>query len=171
VPGGTASVSGRDVRTDETDDRVTITGSRFDVRLTVPEGTEIHIQLSSGDIGIDVAGADLDLKTSSGDINVRQFAAHLNAVAGSGDVTASLVPDPDKPSLIVASSGDVDLTVAGDPSLTATVASGDLTANGFAGDNIDNDHSFIHRGNDGQVTVTSGSGDVSVQRTEGAGLR
>lgn len=145
--------------------RITIqprSGRRFrrfgggDINLTVPDGTDLVLKTTSGDIRaghapqgarpgrvevssvsgdvhLDAVGSDLRVKTASGDIYVDEVAGSLVAATASGDVRADRV------------GGDCEITTA----------SGDAHVQ-FAG---------------GSVGFRSASGDVNVARLDGPSLR
>jgi hypothetical protein len=125
---GVGEASGAHLRVVESSSNVTITTDRpsEDIKLTVPEGTKLRLQTSSGDIDIGVATADAVVTTSSGDVNI---------------------------------------AVAGNPTVTLATSSGDLENDGFESD-VSNSHLFVHKGDGGQVVVTTSSGDVDLARQE-----
>jgi hypothetical protein len=120
-----------------------------DVRLAVPAGTKLHLVTTSGDIKVDVP-------------------VQLDATTNSGKVTADVSQvSESKPLSISTTSGDVTLSLAGDPKLNATTVSGDLNVEGFNAD-VKKDKVFFHLGVDGLITLNTTSGDIEVHQLEGS---
>lgn len=127
-----------------------------DINLTVPDGTDLVIKTTSGDIraGHAPRGSGpgrVDVSTASGDVRLDTVGADLRVKTASGDIYVDRVAA----SLVVATaSGDVRVDhVGGD--CEVTTASGDAHVQ-FVG---------------GSVGFRSASGDVNIARLDGPSLR
>jgi hypothetical protein len=168
VEGDQLTARGRHLGVSESASAVTVTAQQSaDLTLTVPDATKLQIKTGSGDVDIDIVSAALDIQTGSGDITVTKPAGGLDLVTGEGDVEASLGQlGHDTVARITTGSGDVELALTGDPTVTASASSGSVSADGFGDGDARTDHSFAHNGDDGTLTVTTGSGDVELTRAE-----
>jgi DUF4097 and DUF4098 domain-containing protein YvlB len=135
-------------------------GSRLDVVVELPTGSELAVKTGSaditvsgtvgtsqlksgsGDVEVDAADGPLLVETGSGDIRVEEAHAELKAKSGSGDV---LVVDAAATLMVSTGSGDVQLWTTHAPAVVKT-GSGDVKV-GDAGTD---------------VTMTTGSGDLTV---------
>jgi DUF4097 and DUF4098 domain-containing protein YvlB len=172
VSGENPFVSGTDLRVDPSADQIRVTSSRGDIELTVAEGTKLRLQTGRGDVTVAVATADLDINSGRGDLDVLSPAGRLRAKTGSGDIEAVVAQlDPGEAATISTGSGDIDLTLVGAPTISATTGSGDVEADGYD-DELPPDNVFLSTGGDGTVSVVTGSGDIAIDRNrETAGLR
>jgi hypothetical protein len=138
-------------------------------QISVPAGTKVVARSESGSITVNVADLDLDLETANGPISVLQPATMLVAKTGSGAINAQLGQlEAEATARLETANGVVVLTVAGDPTVTATSNNGVVVATGFDGDDTTADRSFAHAGSDGRVKIKTGSGSITVTRTDAA---
>ena len=167
VVGDKGSVRGRNLDVSSSDTKLNIAAQASSaVTLTVPDTTKLHLKAGSGDITVNVAAAALDVQTGSGDITITRPVGGLVLTTGEGDVHAALGRlDPNGTARVTTGSGDVELSLTGDPTVSAAAGSGSVNAEGFDQDGAHTEHSFAHDGSDGTVTVNSGSGDVELARS------
>jgi hypothetical protein len=125
-------------------------GSRVEVRIRCPHGSDLSLRASSADLSATGALGAVEVKTASGDITLDR-AARLRVDTASGDVRAR---DVDGATELRTASGNVSLRRSGGP-LTASLVSGDLEVDEAAAG----------------LEVTTVSGDVQVRAAGGGGLR
>ena len=112
----------------------------------------------SGDVVLDTVGGSLKVKTGSGDVVVQGGGERIDAMAGSGDV---LVKRVDRGEVQAKTgSGDVTIGVA-----TGTAAYLDIqTVTGDVKSSLDNSAGPLDGDSTVTISVTSGTGDVVLQR-------
>jgi hypothetical protein len=97
-------------------------GGRADVRLSVPQGTELEVATASGEVHVSTTLRRLDVSTSSGDIFVDSV-SDLTVRTASGNLKCNRV---DGEGRVASSSGDVRIGEIGRRAELST-ASGDVT--------------------------------------------
>lgn len=148
-----------------------------DVVLTVPTGTVANIETGSGDVQLRGAFGDVSATSGSGEI-VAERVADGRFSTGSGDVRVGMVTSgrvktgsgdvrvegADHRLTVDTGSGDVTVGMAA-PSTTVKVASGDIKV-GESGGVLDlksaSGDVAVSRASEGEVTVTTSSGDIVV---------
>ncbi|OQO90593.1 hypothetical protein B1813_13620 [Saccharomonospora piscinae] len=142
-------------------------------QVTVPLGTRVEGEVSSGDVVVENAG-DVSVRASSGDVRVlttaEDGASVVSAEASSGDLSL----DVDGVETVNASvkSGDIGLDLGRVGSVHAQTSSGDIEAavppgTYRVGGTTSSGDREIHeqaRGADRVLDLTTSSGDVLVQR-------
>jgi DUF4097 and DUF4098 domain-containing protein YvlB len=128
-----------------------------DVRVG-PIGDDGDVSAGSGDVVLDTVEGTLKIKTGSGDIVVSSGGSRVDAMAGSGDV---LVKRVDHGELVAKTgSGDVVIGVA-----SGTAAYLDIqTVTGDVKSSLDNTQAPMEGDATVSISVTSGTGDVVLQR-------
>jgi DUF4097 and DUF4098 domain-containing protein YvlB len=123
-----------------------------------PLGGDGDIIAGSGDVVLDTVEGSLRVKTGSGDVVIQAGGDRVDAMAGSGDVVVNRV---DRGELIVKTgSGDVVIGVA-----SGTAAYLDIqTVTGDVKSSLDNTQAPLDGDATVSVSVTSGTGDVVLQR-------
>ncbi len=122
-------------------------------------GRDGDVGAGSGDVVLDSVGGSLRVKTGSGDIVVKSGGDRVDAMAGSGDVVVNRV---DHGELIVKTgSGDVIIGIA-----SGTAAYLDIqTVTGSVKSSLDSAQAPMDGDSTVTVSVTSGTGDVVLQRS------
>lgn len=115
-----------------------------DLRIRVPAGQRVSINLGVGRIEASNLNGDIDLDTASGDITARSVRGSLSLDTGSGDAEAS---DIDGDLSIDTGSGDVRVTGMKNGELSIDTGSGSVTASAIDAT---------------EVSVDTGSGDVNL---------
>jgi len=132
-----------------------INESRID--LTIPEGTVLDIDNSSGDIKVaNLRATESKLEASSGDITLRGVICNLDIETSSGDIEITdLVGDSE----IESTSGDQEYrNVKG--TIESKASSGDITFSDFNGD-------LDIEATSGDIELRKGSGALQVRTTSG----
>lgn len=134
-----------------------------DLRVMVPPGKRVSVNLGVGRIEASNVNGDLDLDTSSGNVSAERIRGSLNVDTGSGDVTVTMV---DGDLSIDTGSGNVRFTGATSDNVNIDTGSGDVTGTTVRSTDLSVD---TGSGNIvlGAVTAPSvrletGSGDVEV---------
>ncbi len=129
VTGGEAgriglSYSGGMVKVRSSGEQVVVRTMAGDVSATVPTDGRLELEVVSGDVSINEAGARIEVKTVSGDVDITKTAGDTQVRTVSGDVSLHRVTG----SLgIETRSGDVELDAAGPVSGSLATTSGDIT--------------------------------------------
>jgi len=132
-----------------------INESRIDI--TIPEGVELEIDNSSGDVNVaNLRAAKSKIEASSGDITLRGIICNLEVETSSGDIDiVDLIGDSE----VESTSGDQEYrNVKG--SIEATSSSGDITFVDFDGD-------LDVKATSGDVELRTGKGALQVRTTSG----
>ena len=142
----------------------------FQLRVSAPQGADVEISTSSGDVDLrgrfgsfkaqvasgDVRADDLngrvDVKSASGDVNLQTVGGSANIASASGDIYIRSVTGE---ATLRSASGDVTVDEA-EASLTVQTASGDHRVGSVAS---------------GRVALTSASGDQHVGIRPGSRVR
>jgi lia operon protein LiaG len=134
-----------------------------DLRVMVPPGKRVSVNIGVGRIDASNVNGDLDLDTSSGNVSAERIRGSLNVDTGSGDVTVTTV---DGDLSIDTGSGNVRFTGATSGNINVDTGSGDVTGTTVRSTDLSVD---TGSGNIllGAVTAPSlrletGSGDVEV---------
>jgi DUF4097 and DUF4098 domain-containing protein YvlB len=99
---------------------LTMTG---DVSATVPTDGRLELEVVSGDISINDAGARIEVKTVSGDVDITKTAGDVQVRTVSGDVS---LDDVSGTFDVETRSGDVDMVAGGPVSGSLATTSGDI---------------------------------------------
>ncbi|HEU5473021.1 MAG TPA: DUF4097 family beta strand repeat-containing protein [Actinophytocola sp.] len=122
----------------------------IDYELTVPAGTRVDGDVSSGSVAVDGAGS-VNLKASSGDVDVRGVTGTVNLELDSGNVRLSNIG-----AAVAVQSGSGDVAVEGArAAVTVAAESGGVRAQGVTG----------------PVDVRSGSGSITVELSAAQNVR
>lgn len=113
--------------------------------------SELKANTASGDLYVEQVSADLSVNSASGDVRVNQVGGRLNVNTASGDVSATRVAGHVE---VKGASADVEVEELGG-GLRSSTASGDLR---------------IGTARQGDITVNSASGDVSIGVQAGTGV-
>ena len=144
-------------------------GGRADIRLRLPDGTDLRVSSASADmrstvdlgrVSVSTASGeillasvrDLTATTASGDVRVDDVAGNLSIKSASGEVTAATVGGN---AAVKTASGDTRIrTVAG--AVTVSSASGDIRIDDYRGTDLD---------------LTTMSGDIMFGLPSGTSVR
>jgi len=139
------------------------------LRVTAPPGAEVEVstasadvegrgvfgrvevESASGDVAFDQVESDAEIQSASGDVRVARVQGSVAVNTASGDIELEYVDGPGK---IRSASGDVAVGEAGS-SLKVQTASGDQE---------------IRTVSEGEVTLQSASGDISIGIKQGSKL-
>lgn len=132
-----------------------ISRSRLD--LTVPAGTEVYVENTSGDTyGRSLSGSEIEIEATSGDIDLSDISADVRIDVTSGDIE---IEDMTGRLEIESTSGDLDLNdIDGDIRTRST--SGDVEIRQFSGN-------IQARTTSGELTVSRGKGALNLRTTSG----
>jgi len=123
-----------------------------------PVGNDGDVVAGSGDVVLDTIGGVLRVKTGSGDVVVEGGGERIDAMAGSGDVLLKRVDRGEVQAKT--GSGDVTIGVA-----TGTAAYLDIqTVTGDVKSSLENTAGPVDGDSKVSISVTSGTGDVVLQR-------
>lgn len=143
------------------------------IRAVGVRGGAIVLDTGNGDVeGEDLTGSDLDADTGSGDITLRRVSVpRLTLDTGSGSVRLGLLADVDHLE-IDTGSGSVEVSVPADfgSRLAVATGSGDVDLSGLTASGLevdDGDVSGAVGDGEGETTIDTGSGDVTVRRSGG----
>ena len=130
-------------------------GSYVDLEIQVPDGTNLQVAASSGDVAVSDVVGSADLETTSGRIEVERFDGVMKARASSGDVSLR------------------DLTNAGE--MVVGTTSGRMTLKSIDADAVSvrgssGDVALSAVESAGGVTVATTSGHVRLQELDAADL-
>ena len=132
-----------------------ISRSRLD--LTIPEGTEVYIESTSGDTyGRSLSGGEIEIEATSGDVDLSDIKSDVRIDVTSGDID---IEDMEGRLEIASTSGDLDLRVI-DGDIRTRSTSGDVEIRIFEG-NVQS------RTTSGELTITRGKGALSLRTTSG----
>ncbi len=115
-----------------------------DIRLLLPSGTRIELNLGVGKVTLTNVNGSLDVETASADVTGTNGAGALSIDTGSGDVTLA---GHDGSLSIDTGSGDIVLSSIKTDDLSLDTGSGDVRIEGVTAD---------------KLSVDTGSGDVTV---------
>jgi DUF4097 and DUF4098 domain-containing protein YvlB len=157
IESGDIQAGSGDVEVQQINDSVKVKTGSGDVELG-RIGRDGDVSAGSGDVALDSVGGALKVKTGSGDIVIKSGGDRVDAMAGSGDVVVNRV---DRGELIVKTgSGDVVIGIA-----SGTAAYLDIqTVTGSVHSSLDNAQAPMDGDSTVTVSVTSGTGDVVLQR-------
>lgn len=131
--------------------------SRARLDLTLPAGTDLSIESSSGDTyGRSLSGSEIEIEATSGDIDLSDINADVRIDVTSGDIE---IDDMTGRLEIESTSGDLELTgIDGD--IRTRCTSGDVEIRQFSGD-------IQSRTTSGELTVSRGKGALSLRTSSG----
>jgi len=129
VTGGDAdriglSYSGGMVKVRSSGEQVVVRTMAGDVSATVPTDGRLELEVVSGDVCINAAGARIEVKTVSGDVDITKTAGDTQVRTVSGDVGLNRVTGSVE---VETRSGDVELVAAGPVSGSLATTSGDIS--------------------------------------------
>jgi DUF4097 and DUF4098 domain-containing protein YvlB len=157
IAAGDVQAGSGDVEINEVDGLLKVKTGSGDVRVG-PLGGDGDIVAGSGDVVLETVKGSLKIKTGSGDIVVQAAGDRIDAMAGSGDVVVNRV---DHGELVAKTgSGDVLVRVA-----DGTAAYLDIqTVTGDVKSSLDSTAAPLDGDSTVSIRVTSGTGDVVLQR-------
>jgi len=142
-------------------------GVSVSFRLQVPRGTDIQVEVGSGQVDVDGAGGVVALVAGSGDISFSGTALELDAETGSGDLTVAYTGRAALRTTLGTGSGEVAFAASGRPAFDVETSSGDIEVFGFD-ESGDSEDAFRADGTDGSVVIRTGSGDVTLTEVKPA---
>ena len=115
--------SGGMVKVRTSGEQVTVRTMAGDVSATVPADGRLELEVVSGDVSINGAGARIGVKTVSGDVQINRTAGEAQVETVSGDVSLDNVTGSCE---VRTRSGDVQLAASGPVSGSIATVSGDI---------------------------------------------
>jgi Putative adhesin len=128
--------------------------------VTTPHGTNMTVQMSSGDVEVSRADGLVSIATNSGEVQAHDIATGITVSSSSGDVTLSRIGGKLD---VRTSSGDVHLDEGQVVDAAVQTSSGDVELDGVAGALALQSSSgdiTVRAARDGQLAIQTDSGDI-----------
>lgn len=134
-----------------------------DLRIMVPEGKRVSVNIGVGRIDASNVNGNLDLDTSSGNVSAEGITGNLSIDTGSGDVKVSTVSGDLS---VDTGSGNVVYSNATGSNITIDTGSGDVTGSTMKSTDLSVDTGSgnieLHGVSATTLSLDTGSGDVDV---------
>ncbi len=131
--------------------------SKAEIEVTVPDGTKVVIENSSGDVIVrNITGPGFTIKTTSGDQRLYNLTGNLNFASTSGDIYLYKVIGP---LIMETTSGNQEIDMA-DGDIKTNATSGNLEFSGVVGD-------IIAETTSGDISLRESVGFLKLQSTSG----